>query len=426
MASLRVPSRPMQRAVAIALAGGLLAASAGAFALAQLLKLERSPIEAVRVEPTANHGRGLLDRHDSALFSPRCSAPCVPSARVRFRVHTSGPVTAEVVASDGAVVRPLGRLRHPGGRVLAIWDGRRAGGAIAPDGSYRLKVDVSGRHIKLLNPLTLDTAVGVRGTRVSRRVISPDCDTHGDRVTVVVRGREQLAGLRLQVLRAARLVRTVRLKSRARSLAISWPPRAGTRCVTAPDGVYRLRVIARDVPGNTRAFDLGQVRARGVVLSPPGRSIQAGRRVRLGISADARGLRLDLARLGGTTAVLARRAHAPAAVARVPAGSRGGVYVVSNRHAGRTSQALLAVRGARRARVALVTSGSTGSVLERFQQRLDALGIRFDAVTLQDVRRGRANPYRVLVVPAAGGSADQITGAQLVTSLAGIKPGLGA
>lgn len=416
----------MQRAVAIALAGGLLAASAGAFALAQLLKLERSPIEAVRVEPTANHGRGLLDRHDSALFSPRCSSPCVPSARVRFRVHTSGPVTAEVVAPGGAVVRALGRLPHPGGQVTAIWDGRGAGGAIAPDGSYRLKVDVSGRHIRLLNPLTVDTTVGVLGTNVSRRVISPDCDSHGDRVTVVVRGREQLAGLRLQVLRGARLVRTVRLKSRARSLAISWPPRAGKRCRTAPDGLYHLRVTARDVPGNARAFDVGSVRARGVVLSPPGRSIQAGRRLRVGISADARGLRLDLRRLGGSPAVLARRAHAPAAVARVPVGSRGGVYVVSNRHAGRTSQALLAVRGARRARVAIVTSGRAASVLAPFQRRLDALGIRFDAVTLQDIRKGRASGYRVLVVPAVGGSADASTGVQLVTSLAGIKPGLGA
>ena len=87
--------RPMQRAVAIALAGGLLAASAGAFGLAQVLKLERSPIEAIRVDPTPNHDRGRLDRHDSALFSPRCSAPCLPAAVVRFRVHTSGPVRAE-------------------------------------------------------------------------------------------------------------------------------------------------------------------------------------------------------------------------------------------------------------------------------------------------------------------------------------------
>ena len=417
----------MQRAVAIALAGGLLAASAGAFALAQLLKLERSPIEAIRVDPTPNHGRGLLDRHDSALFSPHCAAPCVPSAQVRFRVHTSGPVTAEVIAPGGKVVRELGRLPHPGGRVLAVWNGRETGGKVAADGSYRLKVSLSGRHIELLNPLALDTAVRVQSTHVSRRVISPDCDSYGDRVIVVVRGNEQLAGLALQVRQGSRLVRTVRVKSRARALAISWPPRAGKRCTTAPDGSYRLRVIARDVPGNTRAVDLGAVTARGVVLAPPDRSIVAGRRVRIGISADARGLRLELARLGdGAPQILARGTRAPAATARVPAAARGGVYVVSNRHAGRTSETLLAVRGARPARVALLVSRQPASVLLPFQRRLDALGIRFDAITLRDQRQGVLDGYKAIVVPGVGGSADALSGLQLVTSVDGIKPGLGS
>ena len=416
----------MQRAVAIALAGGLLAASAGAFALAQLLKLERSPIEAISVGPTPNHGRGQLDRHDSALFSPRCAAPCVPSAQVRFRVHTSGPVSAEIVGPGGSVVRNLGRLPHPGGRVTASWNGRDAAGRLASDGSYRLKVSVSGRHIELLNPLSLDTAVRVLGTNVSRRVISPDCDSHGDRVIVVVRGREQLAGLALEVRQGSRLVRTVRMKSRARALAISWPPRAGKRCTTAPDGLYAMRVIARDVPGNTRAFDLGTVRARGVVLTLPDRAIVAGRRLRVGISADARGLRLDLARLGAAATVLARHTHPPAAVARIPAGARGGVYVVSNRHAGRTSQALLAVRGQRRARVALLVSGRPSATLGEYQRRLDALGIRFDAVTRRDASAGGLRGYKVLVAPPVAGGTAEITGVRLVTSLAGITPGLGS
>src|ERR1700712_2470858 len=254
----------MQRAVAIALAGGLLAASPGAFGLAQFLNLERSPIEAIQVDPTPNHGRGQLDRHDSALFSPACTAPCLPAARVQFKVHTSGPVRAQVIAPGGAVVRDLGALPHPRGVVVARWDGRDAHGAVAPAGSYRMKVAVSGRHIELLNPLVLDTSVGVLGTNVSRRVISPDCDSHGDRVTVVVRGREQLAGLQLQVrqntLEGDKLIRTVRLKKRARALAISWPPYAGKRCTTAEDarGLH-LRVLARDIAGNARAIDVGQV-----------------------------------------------------------------------------------------------------------------------------------------------------------------------
>ena len=394
----------MQRAVAIALAGGLLAASAGAFALAQVLKLERSPIEAIRVDPTPNHDRGILDRHDSALFSPRCAAPCLGAAVVRFRVHTSGPVRAEVVAPGGRVVRDLGVLPHPGGRVVARWNGRDAAGNVAPDGSYRLKVSLSGRRIELLNPLALDTSVRVLGSNVSRRVISPDCDARGDRVTVVVRGSEQLAGVQLQVREGERLVRTVRVGRRARALAVSWPPYDGTRCTTAPDGRYRLRLVVRDVPGNTRAIDLGEVTARGIVLSTPDRAIVAGRRVRVGISADARGLRLELARLGsGSTGILARGTRAPAAVARVPAPTRGGVYVVSNLHAGRTYEALLAVRGSRPARVALLVSGRSPAELLPYQRRLDALGIRFDAITLRDAREGVLDGYAVLVVPPGGG-----------------------
>ena len=390
-----------------------------------MLKLERSPIEAIRVDPTPNHDRGRLDRHDSALFSPRCSAPCLPAAQVRFRVHTWGPVRAEVVAAGGRVVRDLGLLAHPGGRGRARWNGRDGAGQVAPDGSYRLKVRVSGRRIELLNPLTVDTTVRLQGTNVSRRVISPDCDTYGDRVTVVVRAREQLVGVQLQVRADGRLVRTVRVGRRARGLAVSWPPYDGTRCTTAPDGRYRLRVIARDVAGNTRALDVGAVTARGVVFSLPDRSIIAGRRVRVGISADAHGLRLDLARLGAQPSVLARRTHAPAAVARIPAGAAGGIYVVGNRHAGRSYEELLAVRGARRARVALLLANQPRAGLAAYQRRLDGLGIRFDALTLRDVAGGAPAGYRAVVAPPAGGGVPEIAGVKVVTTLAGITPGLG-
>jgi hypothetical protein len=245
-------------------------------------------------------------------------------------------------------------------------------------------------------------------------------------VTVVVRGREQLAGLQLQVRQGTRLVRTVRVRRRARALAISWPPSAGKRCQAAPAGHYRLRVTARDVAGNIRAVDVGAVAARGVVFSLPDRAIVAGRRVRVGISSDARGLRLELARLGGKPAVLARGTHAPAAVARVPAGAAGGIYLVSNRHAGRTYRALLAVRGASRARVALLVGKRPSAVLAAYQRRLDGLGIRFDALTSRDAAGGALGRYTVVVAPPGAGRIPVVAGVQLVRSLAGIKPGLGA
>jgi hypothetical protein len=288
-----------------------------------------------------------------------------------------------------------------------------------------MQVQLSGRRITLLNPLTLDTSVRLLGTNVSRRVISPDCDTHGDRVIVVVRGDEQLVRVQLQVREAGKLVRTVRVGRRARALAVSWPPYDGKRCTTAPDGRYSLRLIARDVAGNTLAVNLGSVTARGVVLTLPDRSVMAGKRVRVGISADARSLRLDLTRLGGRTAVLARGAHAPAAVARIPAGTAGGIYVVGNRHAGRTSEALLAVRGAQPARVALLVGERPTRAVAAYQRRLDTLGIVFDALTHRDLTAGVLDGYQVVVAPPLGSGIPEIAGVQLVTTLAGITPGLG-
>ena len=67
----------------------------------------------------------------------------------------------------------------------------------------------------------------VLGTNVSRRVISPDCDSYGDRAIVVVRGGEQLAGVRLEVRKGDRLVRTVRVGSAlARSRSAGRPTTA--------------------------------------------------------------------------------------------------------------------------------------------------------------------------------------------------------
>ena len=290
-------------------------------------------------------------------------------------------------------MRELGRLPHPGGRVLARWNGRETGGKVAPDGSYRLKVSLSGRNIELLNPLALDTAVRVQSTHVSRRVISPDCDSYGDRVIVVVRGNEQLAGLRHCRCGRARAscapYASGRRAGRSRSAG---RPTSGKRCTTAPDGPYRLRVIARDVPGNTRAVDLGAITARGVVLAPPDRSIVAGRRVRIGISADARGLRLELARLGDGAPQILARGDAGAGRDRACPG-RGARRRLRRLQPPRRAHLRGAAGRARRAsgaRRLLLVSGQPASVLLPFQRRLDALGIRFDAITAQRPARGRA------------------------------------
>ena len=240
---------------------------------------------------------------------------------------------------------------------------------------------------------------------------------------MVVRGREQLGGLVLEVRRGG--------GSCARC---AWPSRAGARRQLAalrgralPDGARRRLSPARD-----RARRAGQHardrprqgdRARGRALAAGPRD-RRGRRVRVGISADARSLRLDLARLGGPPSVLARGTHAPAAVARVPPATPGGVYVVSNRHAGRLATALsrCAARGLRAWRCSCGTARGDAAA---YQRRLDALGIRFDALTRRDLAQapGRLRGARR---SAGRGERRRDRRRELVRTLAGIRPGLGA
>ena len=248
------------------------------------------------------------------------------------------------------------------------------------------------------------------GTNVSRRVISPDCDSHGDRVTVVVRGREQLAGLQLQV----RQDRQPRPHGAAAQACAGARDQLAAVCRQAlHDGAGRaathLRVIARDVAGNTRAIDARRRSlARGVALTLPDRAIVAGKRLRVGISADARSLRLDLARLGGaTTAVLARGAHAPS-------GDRAHPGRAARRHLRRRQPARRAHasrrcwRCAARRRRASRSSWRprpTASLIAAVSSASSTRSASAStSLTQRDIARGALPGYAVVVAPPAAGA----------------------
>ena len=269
-------------------------------------------------------------------------------------------------------MRDLGRLPHPGGRVLAVWNGRETGGKVAADGSYRLKVSLSGRHIELLNPLALDTAVRVQSTHVSRRVISPDCDSYGDRVIVVVRGNEQLAGLALRGAAglAPRAHRARR--SRARALAISWPPTSGQ---ALHDCARRPLPAAGDRPRRARQHPRGR----------PRRDHGARRRARAAGPLDRR-------RPARAHRHLRRRAR-PAARAR--AAGRRRAADPGARHAGACRDRACPGRGARRR-------------LRRLQPPCgthvrDAAGGARRASGARRPARQRAARLRAAALPAAAG-----------------------
>lgn len=128
----------------------LIVASAFAFARAEQLKLERSPVTAVRIT-----------RHFSTACHPG-HLRCKPLAPLSFKLRKPSVVNLTLVDSSGRTVwtftRANGRTYQPG-RITVAWNGHVQGGGKAPDGHYRLRVAMPTLHrtITIPNSLILDT-----------------------------------------------------------------------------------------------------------------------------------------------------------------------------------------------------------------------------------------------------------------------------
>jgi FlgD Ig-like domain len=122
----------------------LLAATTTAFALTEVLKLERTPI----VRPRFN-----------IVFSPGCACPH-DVARMSIRLRKPETMDAVIVDSEGDAVRTLlDARRRRTGRLVLKWGGRDDSGAIVPDGTYKVRVSFEGsdRSILVPNPIRVDT-----------------------------------------------------------------------------------------------------------------------------------------------------------------------------------------------------------------------------------------------------------------------------
>jgi FlgD Ig-like domain len=122
----------------------LLAATTTAFALTEVLKLERTPI----VRPRFN-----------VAFAPGCACPH-GTARLPIRLKKPETMDAVIVDSDGDTVRTLlDASPEPMGRLVLKWDGTDDSGGIVPDGTYKVRVSFQGsdRSILVPNPIRVDT-----------------------------------------------------------------------------------------------------------------------------------------------------------------------------------------------------------------------------------------------------------------------------
>ena len=285
---------------------GLLGGTVAAFAVAEQLKLERSPV---------------YRTHVGKLLGPncRCGRASIP---IRFQLRKSETLTLAIVDSDGNVVKTLlSRTPRPKGAQQFRWDGHDDSGQVVAAGTYKPRVHLArgGRTILMPNPIHVDTsAPRVTVLSVKPRVFSPDGDHRSDLVRVGVRA-SQPARMLLFVNGHFRL----RLKRYAGVGSLRWFGK-GFR-----GGRYRLVVRAVDRAGNfSRPVSAGIVRIRFISVGPHVLHAAPGARVGFRIRSDARRFRWRLGNAGG-------KSRPGLLVLRVPAEGRYVLRVTANGHSAR-------------------------------------------------------------------------------------------
>jgi hypothetical protein len=135
---------------------GLLVATAGAFAITEHLKLEKSPLYALQV--SAGPAPRLGHRPRPAIFSPVCNCP-TSAARIGIRLRHSERVTVTIVDKNHDTVATLAgnRLLGAHSRQRFPWHGRTDSGGLVRDGVYYPWVRLGNRWFEFKNKITVDT-----------------------------------------------------------------------------------------------------------------------------------------------------------------------------------------------------------------------------------------------------------------------------
>ena len=223
------------RATRIALAAFvllILAGTAAAFAVTQSRKLTRPAVSAPR-----------FDR----VFSPVCGCDQA-SARLAVKFRSADRVRASIVDSSGREIRVLVEdvpVRR--GDVDFEWDGRSDGGDLAPDGRYRLRLELARADRTIVVPTTfrIDTVPPtVRILRAGPTELSPDRDGVNERVRIRYRTSERGT----PVLHIGSLAVKLGKHRPAGRSAIVWGGQIDGSA--AQDGDYRLSLQVRDDAGN--------------------------------------------------------------------------------------------------------------------------------------------------------------------------------
>jgi hypothetical protein len=307
----------LQRLLTTVTLVGLLVATAAAFAITERLKLTKSAVYGTVI---------------STRVSPTCG--CVyKRAAIFFKLRRPDDITVTVLNARGQDVALLAARHYPRGAVTLTWNGRDDINRRVRDGTYRVRIHLTGQHqtIEFPNRIQLDTKPPqVLSVEKNRDVFSPDQDHQADyvRITYTLSKPAHLA---------VYLGRTRVLYSRANVKGgIRWFGNGPNG--TLKPGKYTLSVGAVDLSGNsTPVADRARVRVeiRYIRLANTKIVARAGRPFVIGVSTDARRYSWSLGRRKGKSSSHVLRLRAP---------TTRGRYTLTVSERGHVSRAAVFVR----------------------------------------------------------------------------------
>ncbi len=303
--------------------GVVLAATVGAFFLANQLKSQPGDIEVLR---------------RSTLFSPNGDGRRDTDTIV-FKVKFDAEAAIDVVDADGVRVRRLAEDKRlvRGRRTQVTWDGRDDEGRRAPDGEYRLRFILDeGRSLLAPKPFFVDTVAPEPSVEVDpdARIVYP-----ASSVPFEVSGAGDEAAPRFTVLRTdVKPMRTVRsIPGAIGQEGYEWDGRTDSGAVAGP-GVYAIAVQALDTAENEGATAplrpgpvVGRpgVTIRRLAIQPPVRAVRAGDLFNVRVDARGRAFSWKLRRLGAPRLLKQgiTKAGRTSLVLRAPEG-KSGIYLL--------------------------------------------------------------------------------------------------
>jgi FlgD Ig-like domain len=259
--------------VVVALLGG----SAAAFAFAEHLKLEKSPVY-----------RTLVGKR----LGPNCHCKKYRKIPIQFRLRKPDSLSVVVVDSDDHVVRTL-LMSTPvrAGRHRFVWDGRDDAGQVVPAGTYKPRLHLANEHRTILmpNPIKVDpTAPKISLVSLAPRLFSPG------------RFRRNHVSIRYRINEPGQALLYVDGQRR-----VTWKPQRGVLRFLGtglPAARYHLVLRAVDRTGNVSSgVPLGVVRIRYVEIRPHVLRPLAGAKIGFRVIADARRVHWRFGARHGTT-----------------------------------------------------------------------------------------------------------------------------